>query len=129
MEKIKELVRLFLLRVGNISPKNKRHNVAKGMFVDADIQQLRNMPDVVLNGHCRAFLEYDGYTVARVVAKHTTKASINVDEMAIVTIDAYGDTKLTVATFGNKAQALIFKHGNAEIECIGQGIRIVEKGN
>lgn len=93
-----------------------------GGFVDDDIPELRNMPDVVLNGHCRAFLEYDGYTVARVVARHTSEGAINVSERSVVTIDAFDNVKLNVAVSGNDAKVYVNKYGDAQVECIGQGI-------
>ena len=93
-----------------------------GGFVDDDIPELRNMPDVVLNGHCMAFLEYDGYTVARVVARHTSEGAINVSERSVVTIDAFDNVKLNVAVSGNDAKVYVNKYGDAQVECIGQGI-------
>ncbi len=36
-----------------------------GVFVDDEVRE-RNAPDVVLNGDCKAILEYDGFTVARI---------------------------------------------------------------
>lgn len=95
-----------------------------GGFVDDDLPELKNMPDVVLNGHCRAFLEYDGYQVARVVARHTSEAAVNVSERAIVTIDAFDTVKLTVAVAGRDAKVYVNKYGDAQVVCIGQGIQV-----
>lgn len=95
-----------------------------GAFVDDDVPELKNCRNVVLNGHCRAFIEYDAYTVARVVARHTTEAAINVSEKAIVTIDAFDNSKLTVAVAGNGAKVFVNKYGDAQVECIGQGIEL-----
>lgn len=95
-----------------------------GGFVDDDVPELKNMPDVVLNGHCRAFLEYDGYQVARVVARHTSEAAITVSERAIVTVDAFDTVKLTVAVAGGDAKVFVNKYGDAQVECIGQGIEL-----
>ncbi len=92
-----------------------------GGYVDDDID-VRNKPELVLNGHCRAFLEYDEYSVARIVARHTSECAINVSEHAIVTIDAFDNVNLTVAVAGTDAQVYVNKYGDSKVECIGQGI-------
>lgn len=93
-----------------------------GGFVDDDIQGLRNMPDVVLNGHCRAFLEYDGYSVSRIVARHTSKGAVNVSGHAHVTIDAFDTTALAIAVAGSDARVLVNVYGDAQVDVIGKGI-------
>ncbi len=40
-----------------------------GVFVDDEVTDKVNLPDVVLNGDCKAMLEYDGYSVSRVYAR------------------------------------------------------------
>ena len=94
-----------------------------GVFVDDDITESINMPDMVLNGACRALLEYTEYSVSRIFMRHTSKAAINVSDHAIVTIDAFDDTELVVAT-SNKGIAYINLYGNANVEAVGSNIKI-----
>ncbi|MDR2286823.1 MAG: hypothetical protein LBE04_05040 [Prevotellaceae bacterium] len=93
-----------------------------GIFID-DKVMVTNIRKIVLNGDCRAFLEYDKYTVAQVFVRHTSKASINVSEHSIVTVDAFDDTELVVAVSGG-ADVSVNLYGNAKIECIGIGAKV-----
>ena len=99
-----------------------------GVYVDDEIPELVDSPDTVLNGNCRAMLKYSGYTVARVFARHNSEAAVNVENNAIVTIDAFDDTNLVVATAGSDAQVFVNLYGNAQAHCIGHGI-ILKKHN
>lgn len=99
-----------------------------GVFIDDEISDLVDSPDVVLNGHCKAMLRYSGYTVARIFARHNSETAVNVANNAIVTIDAFDDTNLVIATAGSDAQVLVNLYGNAQAQCIGDGI-IVRKHN
>lgn len=95
-----------------------------GVFVDDEVTDKVNLPDTVLNGACKAFLEYDGYSVSRIYARHGSKAAVNVSEHAIVTIDAFDDSEIAVATSGTDATVLVNVYGNAGIKCFGTGITI-----
>lgn len=99
-----------------------------GVFVDDEIPELVDSPDTVLNGNCKAMIEYSGYTVARVFARHNSEAAVNVANNAIVTIDAFDDTNLVIATAGSDAQVYVNLYGNAQANCIGHGI-ILKKHN
>nr|UWG79371.1 MAG: hypothetical protein [Bacteriophage sp.]DAP58062.1 MAG TPA: hypothetical protein [Caudoviricetes sp.] len=94
-----------------------------GVFVDDDLEQ-SNLPNIVLNGKCRAFLDYDGYSVSNIYARDSTKCSVNISDYAIVTIDAFDNAELFVATSGDDAKVLINVYGNAKIECLGNGIKV-----
>ncbi len=99
-----------------------------GIFIDDEISDLVDSPDVVLNGHCKAMLRYSGYTVARIFVRHNSEAAVNVANNAIVTIDAFDDTNLVIATAGSDAQVFVNLYGNAQAHCIGHGI-ILKKHN
>ena len=101
-----------------------------GAFVDDEIQGLRNKPDVILNGSCKAFLEYDGYSVCRVVSRHDTEGAVNVSGHAYVTIDVFDRSKLVICTSGNECNVMVNVYGiQANVECIGQGIKFKVKNN
>lgn len=95
-----------------------------GAFVDDEISERRNAPDTVLNGVCKAMLEYDGYSVSRAFIRHDCQVAINASDYAIVTIDAFDNASLVVATAGQDAQVFVNLYGNAQAECIGTGIQV-----
>lgn len=96
-----------------------------GVFVDDEVAEpIKNRPDVVLNGDCKAVMEYDGYTVSRVFIRHNGQAAINVSDHAMVTIDAFDNAKLVVAASGENAQIMVNIYGDAQVECIGLGIKV-----
>lgn len=95
-----------------------------GVFVDDDVTDKRNLPDVVLNGDCKAMLEYDGYTVSRIFSRHNSQAAVNVSDNAIVTIDAFDESRLIVAVAGSDARVFVNIYGDAQVECIGLGIEV-----
>lgn len=98
-----------------------------GIFVDDVITERINAPDTVLNGECRAMLEYDNYSVSRVYARHNSQLSINVSDNATVTVDAFDDAIVVVATAGTNARVLVNLYGNAQVECFGSGIQVKHK--
>lgn len=95
-----------------------------GAFVDDEISERKNAPDTVLNGVCKAMLDYDSYSVSRIYIRHNSQAAINVSDHAIVTIDAFDNSNLIVATAGEDAQVLVNLYGDAQVECIGVGIQV-----
>lgn len=95
-----------------------------GIYIDDKVEELKNAPDAVFNGDCKALLEYDGFAVSRVFARHNTKASVNVSDNAIVTIDAFDSSYLVIAVSGDKAQVIVNLYGNARVETIGMGITV-----
>lgn len=95
-----------------------------GAFVDDDVRGLRNQPDVVLNGDCRAMLEYDEYSVSRIYARHGSEAAVNVSDHAVLTIDAFDHSHLVVAVAGGNARVMVNRYGDAQVECIGSGIKV-----
>lgn len=94
-----------------------------GVFVD-DVVKQRNTPDLVLNGDCKAILEYDGYTVARIFARHNTQGAVNISDHAIVTVDLFDNSNLVIAVAGSDAQVNVNLYGNSKVEAIGSGIEI-----
>lgn len=97
-----------------------------GVYIDKEFDG-KDIKDVVLNGDCKAWLEYDGYIVANMYIRHTSKASVTVSEKAIVTIDAFDDTHTAVAVVGEDAKVCVNLYGNATVEAIGKGITINHK--
>lgn len=95
-----------------------------GIYVDDEIKGLRNAPDVVLNGDCKALLEYDEYSVSRIYMRHNSQAAVNVCDHALLTIDVYDNSHLVIAVAGNFARVLVINHGDAQVECIGSGIKV-----
>lgn len=95
-----------------------------GGYVDDEITGLRNAPDVVLNGDCKAMLEYDEYSVSRLYVRHSSHAAVNVSDHAVLTIDAFDNSHLTVAVAGGNAQVIVNKYGDAQVDCIGSGIKV-----
>jgi len=94
-----------------------------GVYVDDEVRE-NNLPDVVLNGDCKAMLEYDGYTVSRIYSRHNTRASVNVSDYAIVTIDAFDKSNLVVAVAGGNAQVFVNIYGDSQVQTIGSGIKV-----
>jgi hypothetical protein len=95
-----------------------------GVFVDDEIEMRKNAPDTVLNGECKAMLEYDGFSVSRIFIRHDSQAAVNVADHAMVTIDAFDNSRLIVASAGKDAQVLVNLYGGAQVECIGVGIQV-----
>lgn len=93
-----------------------------GIYIDDEVSGVNNLKDVVLNGDCKAMLEYDGFAVSNVYVRHNSQASVNVSENALVTIDAFDNTRLVVAVSGDSAIAFVNLYGNASVETIGDGI-------
>lgn len=98
-----------------------------GVFVDDEERSIRNLPDVVMNGNCKAMMEYDGYTVSRIYVRHNSKVSVNVSDYAMVTIDAFDNADLVIAVAGKDAQIMVNMYGNSKVKCIGDGIKVTYK--
>lgn len=98
-----------------------------GGFIDDDVQGLKNEKNVVLNGNCRAMLEYDGYSVSNLFVRHNSQGSVNVSGFAVLDIDAFDNSNLVVAVVGNTARVRVTLYGNAQVQCIGSGIKVIKK--
>ena len=98
-----------------------------GGFIDDDVQGLKNEKNVVLNGNCRAMLEYDGYSVSNLFVRHNSQGSVNVSGFAVLDIDAFDNSNLVVAVAGNTARVRVTLYGNAQVQCIGSGIKVIKK--
>lgn len=94
-----------------------------GAYVDDEVVE-ENKPGVVLNGNCKAALEYDGFSVSQVYVRHNSQAAIIASEYANVTIDAFDDSHLVVAVAGGNAQVYVNLYGNATVETSGNGIKV-----
>lgn len=94
-----------------------------GAFIDDVVTGLKNAPDTVLNGECKAMLEYNGYSVSRVYIRHQSKVSVSVSGNAIVTIDVFDNSYLAVAVAGTDAKVIVNQYGDSsKVECFGNGI-------
>lgn len=99
-----------------------------GAYVDDEIKDpLRNVPDLVFNGDCKAMTEYDGYSVSRIFIRHNSQCAVNVSDHAMVTIDAFDNTYLAIAVAGSDAQVNVNLYGDARVDCVGSGIKVINK--
>lgn len=91
-----------------------------GVYVDDEIPSTANKPDMVLNGACKAMLEYDGYSVSRLYVRHDSEVAVIVSDNAIVTIDLFDNATLHLSVIGNDANVSINAYGgNTTTEYIG----------
>ena len=91
-----------------------------GVFVDDELPPLKNKPDIVLNGDCKAMLEYDGYSVSRLFVRHNSEVGVVVSDNAMLTIDLFNNAKLYITVIGSNTKVNVTVYGcNATIECIG----------
>ncbi len=91
-----------------------------GVYVDDEIPPTKNKPDMVLNGACKAMLEYDGYSVSRLYVRYDSEVAVIVSDNAIVTIDLFDNARLHLSVVGKDAAVNVNVFGkNAETEYIG----------
>lgn len=91
-----------------------------GVYVDDEIPPTKNKPDMVLNGACKALVEYDGYSVSRLYVRHDSEVAVIVSDNAIVTIDLFDNATLHLSVIGNDANVSINAYGeNTTTEYIG----------
>ena len=99
---------------------------AYGGYVDDEVNEV-NQPNAVLNGECKGKLKYTGYSVSRLILRHTSKAAVNVEDHAYLTIDAFDNTHLYLAVAGSNAEGIVNVYGDAQVDCDGSGIKVVNK--
>lgn len=95
-----------------------------GVYVDDEVVE-KNKKDVVLNGDCKAMLEYDGFAVSNIYIRHNSKSSVNVGDHAIVTIDIFDNSYLAIAVAGSDAEVLVNVYGDATVETVGGKVKII----
>lgn len=98
-----------------------------GVFIDDETGELENPKMVVLNGHCKTFVRYNGFTVARLFARHTSDGAVVVGGNAAVTIDLFDNAHLVVAVAGSDAQVFVNVYGDAQVEIQGDGAKVTYK--
>lgn len=98
-----------------------------GIYINDEVKG-KNISDVVLNGACKAELNYDEYSVSRLYVRHNSKVSVNVSEHALLTIDAFDNSMIEINATGLRAKIFVHLYGNATVKCSGNGI-IVRKYN
>ena len=92
-----------------------------GVYVDDELPPTTNKPDIVLNGACKAMLEYDGFSVSRLYVRHDSEVAVIVSENAIVSIDLFDNAKIHISVIGNVARVNINAYGNnTTVEYIGE---------
>lgn len=90
-----------------------------GVFVDDEIPSATNVPDMVLNGACKAMLEYEDYSVSRLYIRHDSEAAVIVSDNAILTIDLFDNAKLHISIVGDDTNVSVNAYGrNVDIEYI-----------
>lgn len=87
-----------------------------GFYIDEDLTPQKNKPDIVLNGACRAMLEYDSYSVSRLYIRHESEAAVVASDNAIVTIDLFNNTKLHIHAIDNARVYISCYGGNVDID-------------
>ena len=97
-----------------------------GGFVDDEVV-VDNLPNAVLNGECKGKLKYTGYSVSRLILRHTSKAAVNVEDHAYLTIDVFDNSHLYLAVAGTNAEVSVNVYGDAQVDCDGSGIKVVNK--
>ncbi len=97
-----------------------------GIFVDDEVKT-DDLENAVLNGECKGFLKYTGYSVSRLFIRHTSQAAVNVEDHAYVTIDIFDNSHLYLAVAGANAKVYVNVYGDAQVECNGSGIQVVNK--
>lgn len=97
-----------------------------GIFVDDEVKT-DDLENAVLNGDCKGFLKYTGYSVSRLFVRHTSQAAVNVEDFANVTIDVFDNTHLYLAVAGTNAKVFVNVYGDAQVECNGSGIQLEYK--
>ena len=95
-----------------------------GIYIDEELKGETNIPDIVLNGSCKADLNYNEYSVSRLYIRHNSEVNVNVSEHAILTIDAFDNSRIEINTIGLRAKVFVHLYGNASIQCYGDGIKI-----
>lgn len=95
-----------------------------GIHIDEELKGETNIPDIVLNGSCKADLNYNEYSVSRLYIRHNSEVNVNVSEYAILTIDAFDDSKIVVNSSGTRPKVFVHLYGNAQVQCIGDGITV-----
>lgn len=99
---------------------------AYGGYVDDEVNEV-NLPNAVLNGECKAIMKYTDYSVSRLIIRHTSKAAVNVEDHAYLTIDIFDNTELYLAVAGTNAKVFVNVYGDAQVHANGSGIQVVNK--
>lgn len=91
-----------------------------GVFVDDELPPLTNARALVLNGACKAMLEYDGYSVSSLYVRHDSECAVIVSDNAVLSIDLFDNAKLHLSVVGSDADVVVNVYGDkATIEYIG----------
>lgn len=89
-----------------------------GVWID-DVVRLCDAKEAVLNGDCKGFLEYGGYTVCQLWVRHGSKAAVNVGDFAHLTIDMFDNSEIALAVTGDKAKVFVNLYGFAKCQQVG----------
>lgn len=95
-----------------------------GVFIDDELPPTKNKPNIVLNGACRAMLEYDGYSVSCLYVRHDSEVGVVVSDNAILTIDLFDRASLHISILGEETNVCVNVYGKGTtIEYVGQEAR------
>lgn len=94
----------------------------KGIFIDRK-RVVLNPEKLVLLGRCDFEATFDGYSVSRIYANHSTSLFITAKDNSVVVVDALNDSKVFVKTHGN---ARVHVNLYSKAECTG-ATKIVAK--
>lgn len=98
-----------------------------GIYINDKNVFLINKEDVVLNGDCDAELVYDGFSVSKIYVRHNSKVTVHAQQHSLVTIDVFDDSYTKIITDNDKASVLVYVYGNAIVESIGNGVKVIHK--
>lgn len=93
-----------------------------GIYVDDEVSGLNNVPDIVLNGDCKANLDYYGYSVSRIYTRHKSIVTVNISDHAILTIDAFDDSRIIVNSSGKYSKVFVNLYGKSQVESTTGGL-------
>lgn len=120
--KLEQLVELYIKGI-NFCIKNeyptldflRQHFKGKcepyGVYIDDEVTDSLNESNIVLNGACKAILDYDDYIVARAYIRHNSEAGVDVDGNALVTIDVFDNAILHLSVIGKASKVILNVYG------------------
>lgn len=107
----------------NIGNKGEEY----GFYLDNRHIMEVNRQKLVLNGECRARVQYQNCNVGKLYVRHNSSAQLFVSGRSTVTIDAFDDSHLNIIVAGKDSQVFVYLYGNATCSFVGQGVKVTHK--